>query len=53
MRQLVVTVPVAREKDVLVCLQDVCRLKNVTRQTDGITSSLTCYIAAMVSGPFI
>ncbi|GLI69557.1 hypothetical protein VaNZ11_014193 [Volvox africanus] len=50
MRQLVVTVPVDYEDHVIEALQHVCRLKNITRYSDGVTSRISCYVAAQEAG---
>jgi hypothetical protein len=48
MRQLAVTVPIDREGLVLEILQDECGLKNLTRRTDGITTTFFGYVSAQV-----
>ncbi|GIL48023.1 hypothetical protein Vafri_4754 [Volvox africanus] len=50
MRQLVVSVPVDYEDHVIEALQHVCRLKNITRFSDGATSRISCYVAAQEAG---
>ena len=48
MRQLAVTVPCDREEMVLEILQNECELKNLTRRTDGITTTFFGYVTAQV-----
>ncbi|KAG2482344.1 hypothetical protein HYH03_018732 [Edaphochlamys debaryana] len=50
MRKVFVNIPADREGLVLDVLQGACQLKNVTRSTDGDTSTLSCYITCKESG---
>eukprot|EP00798_Chlamydomonas_sp_ICE-L_P001384 gene1384-32752_t len=50
MRQLIVQVPADREAEVLECLQDECKLKNVSRQSDGVVAEIKVFVDKPVAG---